>query len=93
MIHNIADVTPGGSTVALKATRTPANWLIVSAPTGNAADIRVGDSTTGTGSGVIVKAGTSLILPAISDDNYLDLAQVYLYGSTTDKAYLVYGVH
>ncbi len=93
MVHNIADVTPGGVAVALKSSRTPCNWLQVICPSGNAAAIRIGDSTTSATSGLALPAGSGQMFPAISDTQYLDLALVYIYGTTTDKVSIVYGTH
>jgi predicted RecA/RadA family phage recombinase len=93
MVHNIADTIPGAVAVALKATRTPANWVTISAITANAADIRIGDSTTSATSGIIVPKGTSATLWAIGDTQYLDLAQVFCFASGTDKYSAVYGTH
>jgi len=92
MIHNVADVTPAGVKTALKAARTPANWLMVSAPTGNAAPIRIGDSTTSATSGFLIAPGATFTLLPISDDAYLDLAGVFIFGTTTDKLSVMYGV-
>jgi hypothetical protein len=93
MIHNIADITPGGSAVALKAARTPCNWVQVLCPTGNAAAMRLGDSTTGAASGLSLPAGTGMLFPPIGDTQYLDLALIYIYGTNTDKISVVYGTH
>lgn len=93
MVHNIADITPNSAAVALKSSRTPANWVTFSAPTGNAADVRVGDSTTSATSGTIVKAGTNHTMLPIGDDQYLDLALVFAFGTTTDKVAITYGTH
>jgi hypothetical protein len=93
MVHNIADVTPAGATVALRPTRTPANWVQVICPSGNAAAIRLGDSTTGAASGLALPAGSGMLFPPISDTQYLDLAMIYVYGTTTDKISVVYGTH
>lgn len=91
MIHSVADLTPASAAVKLTALRTIANWVMLSAPTGNAADIRVGDSLASATRGVTLKAGTTLLFPAIGDAHYLDLAQIFVYGTTTDKVGVVYG--
>ena len=91
MVHNVADVTPAGATVALRPTRTPANWVQIIAPTGNAAPIRLGDSTTGAASGLALPAGSGMLFPPIGDTTYLDLAMIYVYGTTTDKVSILYG--
>lgn len=93
MVHNIPDVTPGGSAVALASSRTPCNWLQIIAPAGNANDIRIGDSTTSATSGLAIVKGGGQAFPPISDDQYLDLALIYVYGSGTDKISVVYGTH
>lgn len=93
MVHNIADITPGGTPTALKSSRTPCNWLQVVCPSSNAAAMRVGDSTTSATSGISMPAGAGMMFPPIGDTQYLDLALVYIYGTTTDKVSIVYGTH
>jgi hypothetical protein len=93
MIHNVADVTPAGVAVPLAVTRTACNWLQVICPTGNAAAIRIGDPSTSATSGLAIPAGGGMLFPPIGDDQYLDLALIYVYGTTTDKISAVYGRH
>jgi hypothetical protein len=93
MVHNIGDITPGGTATQLKSTRTPANWLLVTAPAANSGSLRLGDSTTGAATGIEVIKGTTTLFPAISDDAYMDLSMIYLYGTSSDKASIVYGTH
>lgn len=93
MIHNIPDVIPGGATVPLATSRTPCNWLQVICPSGNAAAMRIGDSTTGANSGAAIPAGGGMMFPPIADDQYLNLAMIYVYGTTTDRISIVYGTH
>ncbi len=93
MVHNIADITPNSVATALKSARTPANWVQFTAPANNSGSMRVGDSTTDATHGLEIIKGTSAIFPAISDDQYLDLALVYVYGTSTDKVSIVYGTH
>ena len=93
MVHNLPDVTPGGSAVPLSASRLVCNWLQVICPTGNSAAIRIGDSTTSATSGAAIPAGSGMMFPPIADDLYLDLAMIYVFGTTTDKISIVYGKH
>ncbi len=93
MVHNIADITPNSVVTALKSSRTPANWVQVTAPAGNSGSMRIGDSTTSASSGLEVIKGTTAILLPIGDDQYLDLALVYVYGTSTDKVSILYGTH
>lgn len=93
MVHNITDITPNSTATALKSARTPANWVQVTAPAGNAGSMRIGDSTTSASSGLEIIKGTSITLWPIGDDQYLDLALVYLYGTSTDKVSILYGTH
>jgi hypothetical protein len=93
MVHNIADVVPGGTAKAISATRKPCNWVNIVAKVGNAAPVRIGDSTTGAASGMALAAGASIMFPPISDDLYIDLAQVFVYGTTTDSVSVTYGTH
>ena len=93
MVHSLADVTPNNTPKPLAATRTPANWLIVSTA-GNAAPVRIGDNTTSSTVGMLVPVNTTFLMPAIGDTQYLDLASVYVWGATgTDKVSCLYGTH
>lgn len=93
MVHNIADITPNGTATALKASRTPCNWVTVFAATANAGDMRIGDSTTAAGTGLVIPKGTGATLQSIADTQYLDLALVYVFGTSTDKVSILYGTH
>lgn len=93
MVHTVADLTPAGTAVKLAATRTPASWVMLSAPTGNAADVRIGDSTASATRGVTLKAGTTLLLPSIGTTRTYDLALIYVFGTTTDKVGILYGTN
>lgn len=94
MVHSVADITPNGSATAIASSRTPCNWLIVSAPSGNTGAIRVGDSSVSASRGAIVEKGFSTTLWAIGDTQYLDLAQVYVFGASgSDKCGILYGTH
>lgn len=91
MLHTIADITPAGTATQLTSTPTRASWVIISAPTANAGDLRAGDSATAAGVGVAVPKGTSITFPTIGDTESLDLSGIYVYGTSTDKATVVYG--
>jgi hypothetical protein len=93
MVHNIADITPNSVATALKAARTPCNWVIISAPAANSGVMRVGDSTTGASSGAIIAKGESLTLFPIGDTQYLDLSLVFVYGASSDVVGVLYGTH
>ncbi len=90
-VQSIADITPNGAAVALGTGR--AVWIILSAKTGNGADIRVGDNHIGAAQGARIPAGTSLLLPRCDFDqgNY-DLSQVEVYGAAgTDSVSVTFG--
>lgn len=92
MVRSIADVTPNGSAKTLAASRTPACWCIISAPSGNTGDIRVGDSQVSATRGAVLSKGLNLTLLPIGDAKYLDLAQVSIFGAAgADKVGVIYG--
>ncbi len=93
MVHNLADITPAGTPTALSSTHTRCNWIAISPKTANSADMRIGDNTTSATSGILVPKGTTFIMPPISDDNYLDLALIFVYGASSDSAGVIYGTH
>ena len=93
MVHSIADITPNSTATPLASTRTPANWLQIICPATNAGDIRIGDSLVSASRGLAVAKGSGQAFPPISDDNYLDLSMIYVYGTGSDKVTILYGVH
>jgi hypothetical protein len=93
MVHNLSDIATTGAAVALSLSHITCNYVIISAPTGNAADLRIGDSTTSATSGAVVKAGLPLTLWPIADTKYLDLGAIFVFGSAGDHASILYGTH
>ena len=93
MIHNIADITGNGTALPLVAggVRTPANWVLIVAPAANASSVRFGDSTTSSTSGVVIPKGTSLLTPATSNAESLDLSQLYVLVANSDTVSVIYG--
>lgn len=91
MVHNLADITPNSTATALKATSAHAAWVTISAPAANSGDIRAGDSTTDATHGVAIAKGTSITFPSQGATNPYDVALIYVYGTSTDKASAVYG--
>lgn len=99
MINTLADITPGGVATPLITVSAPSQlpitcrWVILSAPSANAGDLRYGDSSTGAARGSVLPKGTSIILPISTDqrgDTYA-LAGIYVYGTGSDKVGISYG--
>lgn len=90
-LATIADITPNGTATALTATAgLGAIWVAITA---SGTSIRVGDSNVGSGRGVAVATGTTLILPRCStDQRAYDLSKIYVFGASgADKVSITYG--
>lgn len=91
--QTLPDVTPGGATTPI--TTDPnimATWVTVTAPTTNAADLRVGDANTGANRGAAIPPGKSFTFErgSFTQGMYL-LKSINVYGTSTDKAATTYG--
>jgi hypothetical protein len=89
-LGTVADITPGGVATALGAEGIKATWITIVA---NGTSIRVGDKNVGSARGIVVPTGTSVTLPRGAFDQqgyYLD--QVFVYGTSSDKVSVTYGV-
>ena len=65
--------------------------MTVSAPKGNAGDIRVGDSNVGAARGAAVAPDSSFtFVRGASDQRTYVLSKIYVYGTSTDKATITY---
>jgi hypothetical protein len=93
MIHSIPDLTMTGAAIPLRSTTTTCNWCILSAPTANTGDLRIGDSAANATNGAVLSKGLSTLLPAIGDTKYLDLGSTYVFGTAGDKLSVLYGTH
>jgi len=92
--QTLADVTPGGTATPLTADKNlQAVWVTISAPAANAADLRVGDSNVSSSRGCVIPKGTSFTFQRgdFGQQAYL-LSAIYVYGTTTDKASITYGI-
>lgn len=87
MIQTLPDVTITGSAQALAAASKRCRWITVFAPSGNSADVRVGDSNVTTSRGRSVPKGTGMDFPPQADDptGAYDLADIYVIGTSNDK--------
>ena len=89
-LGTIADITPDGSTLPIGSESIKATWIKFVA-TGST--IRVGDKNVGATRGVLCPAGVPVTLERGDFDQqgyYLD--QVFVFGSSTDKVSITYGV-
>ena len=91
MVHNLPDIVMTGAALPLSLTHTKCNWVQIICPAGNAAGIRLGDSTTGAASGLSLPAGSGMLFPPIGDTHYLDLANIFVFGTGPDKISVIYG--
>ena len=93
MIHNIADITGNGTALPLigSGVRTAANWVMIVNPAANGSSVRFGDSTTSSTSGALIPKGTSLVTPATSNAESLDLSQLYVFVANSDTVSVIYG--
>ena len=90
VLGTIADITPGGVATALGAEGIKATWIKLLA---TGASIRVGDSNVGSGRGLVV--GTTIpttIERGDFDQQGYYLNQVFVYGTSSDKVSVTYGV-
>ena len=75
--HGVKTVTTAGTDVALVASSTPCQWVLIQAQTDNGGIIAVGgsgvDATAATGTGVALIAGECIMLPIHDLDKiYID---------------------
>jgi hypothetical protein len=84
----IADITGDGANHAISATTLKVRWMLVIADSGNAADVRIGDSNISATRGAVVSAGGGLLLPpstGTSSQSQYDLSNIYYRAGTGDK--------
>lgn len=90
-INSLADITGTGVTVQI-STNTSARpaWVQLIAPSGNAAVVRFGDSTTSATVGLPIAAGGGYNTPVCSTCSYT-LAGMYVYVANGDKVSIAWG--
>ena len=86
-------ITGTAAAVALSATELKAKWVQITTPSGNAAQIRIGDSTTALNVGYPIPVGwAGMFLPPIAEEfAFYDLSQLYVYAATNDVVNVLYG--
>ena len=91
--YSLPDITPDGAPTAIT---TNANLravaVIFAAPASNSAGIRVGDLNVGSGRGVLVNPGGSVVVfprAAFEQQGY-QLNTIYAYGSGSDVVTITY---
>lgn len=89
--HGVKTVATAGTDVAIVSSVTPAKWIAIQAQTDNTGNIAVGgsgvDATEATGTGVLLAAGESIVLPIN------DLADIYIDSSVNgDGVRYTYGI-
>lgn len=85
----IAEITGDGSTHAISVTDN-ASFVQFIAPAGNAAVIRIGDSTTSVIKGLPIAAGGGYQLPPKPIGSYYPLTSLYYYIANGDKLDIAY---
>ena len=86
-------ITGSGAAVPLNATELKAKWVQITTPSGNSAQIRIGDSTTTVDLGYPIPVGwAGMFLPPIAEEfSFYDLSQVYVYAARADLVHVLYG--
>jgi cytoskeletal protein RodZ len=92
MVHSLPDVTISATATALSATSVKANWVQVQGQALSGA-ARVGDSLISTTRGALMAStGDSQFFPPSGNSNAYDLSTIYIIGTASDKAAVVYNV-
>lgn len=86
-------ITGTASAVPLSATELRAKWVQITTPSGNSAQIRIGDSTTKVNVGYPIPVGwAGMFLPPIAERfSFYDLSQLYVYAATNDVVNVLFG--
>ena len=86
-------ITGTAAAVPLSATEFRAKWVQITTPSGNAAQIMIGDSTTTVNAGYPIPVGwAGMFLPPIAEEfAFYDLSQVYVYAATGDFVHVLFG--
>jgi len=92
MVHSLPDVTISATATALSATSIKANWVQIQGQSLSGA-ARVGDSQISTVRGAILgSTGDAQFFPAAGNSNAYDLSTIYIIGTASDKAAVIYNV-
>ena len=90
-IHTLANISGTSAVVALASSGSDvARWIQVSAPSGNAAHIRFGDSATSSTRGIDIAPGGAYSTPTCQTCQY-PLTGTYIYVATGDTASVAWG--
>lgn len=92
MVHSLPDVTISATATALSATSVKANWVQIQGQS-LSGTARVGDSlVSATRGGILASTGDSQFFPAAGNANSYDLSTIYIIGTASDKAAVIYNV-
>jgi hypothetical protein len=87
--HTLADIAGSSSAVAISTdTLARAAWVQLIAPSGNANNVRFGDSTTSSSKGGILVPGSGMLIQC---PNACGLAGIYVYVVTGDTLNVTWG--
>ena len=96
-LGTVADITGSGAAVQI-ATSGAAQWVQITAPSGNGAVVRFGDSNVSISRGAIVAAGGGQFLPPIpvgpsagAATGLYQLSTIYCYIANGDKVTVTWG--
>lgn len=82
-----SDIVPNGTATAITTGTEKATVLVLTAKSGNGADMRFGDSNIGSGRGAILPKGVPVVLPRVTiGEGQYPLAQIYVYGAAGTDA-------
>ncbi len=90
VLGTVADITPGGTPTALGPEGIKATWIKLTA---SGTSIRVGDSNVGSARGLAIPTGVTVTIERGDfDQQGYYLNQVFVYGTSSDKVSVTYGV-
>ena len=86
-------ITGAGATVPLSATALMARWVQITTPSGNSAQIRIGDSSVTVNLGYPIPVGwAGMFFPPINEEYaFYDLSQIYVYAASNDVVHVLFG--
>lgn len=92
MVHSLEDVTIAATATALSSTSVKANWVQIQGQSLSGV-ARIGDSLISTSRGAILQStGDAQFLPPVGNTNSYDLSTIYIIGTASDKAAVIYNV-
>ena len=81
-----------GNTVTMASVTTKASWLLIQAPSTNAASVYLGGANVTTSNGLIIVPGASLNFPTQGNAGVYDLSKIEMIcGNNTDSVRIMFG--